>query len=76
MSAMAAETEMWEALFDHWRGLIAELSEERASYENGASAGKRLYKGEWEDITQFRKEQIGREITSLENALKAHGQSP
>jgi hypothetical protein len=72
---MPADPEMWQALFDHWRGIVAELRQERQSYASGAKVSRRPYKGEWVDITEQRIAQINREIESLENALKAHGQN-
>lgn len=71
---MAAEQEMWDALFDYLRGMIAELREELAAHAEGAEAARRPYGGAWEDITEARMGHIRRDIERLENALRKHGQ--
>lgn len=72
---MAAAPEMWEAFFGHLPGMIANLKNELAPYETGTmQVAKRPYGGEWVDITQERIAQIKREIASIENTLKKHGQ--
>jgi hypothetical protein len=64
---------MSEGFVAHTEKMIADLRAELGPYEAGtAKAGKRLYGGEWEDITPFMIAQIKREVASLENSLARH----